>query len=352
MESRDQVVSVVIPAYNAAATLLDTLVSASSQTYPDMEIIVVDDGSTDDTSQIVRDFEIHDSRVRLISQANGGVARARNTGIAAASGTLIAPLDADDLWHPTKIEKQVAALTAAGPQAALCYSSFRRIDEAGNVLHSAGRATYEGWVFRRLLHVNFIGSGSSPLVRKDALRQIGGYDPSLRDQGHEGCEDYLMQLQIARRWQYACVPEFLVGYRRRANSMSAEFANMSGSYVLTYRKIREEASDTGRQIIDKMLCRYLSLFARTRLQRGRMREGLAAVRESFQVHPWLASLALANVSRESMRLLTRKMSASKVKEPTRKFESYASTEPDSQRTVAPKRQQVSQLQLCDTGPDG
>jgi glycosyltransferase involved in cell wall biosynthesis len=361
MDSVKPLVSVVIPAYNAARTLLETLRSASAQTYSNLEIIVVDDGSTDETCQIVRDFARHDSRVQLISQANGGVARARNTGIAAAAGELIAPLDADDLWHPTKIEKQVATLLAAGPQAALCYSPYRRIDEAGDVRHSSSCSACEGWVFHQHLHLNFVGNGSSPIIRKDVLVQFGGYDPSLRDEGHQGCEDYLLQLRIARRWQFACVPEYLVGYRRMSDSMSAEFANMVGSFVLAYRKIRQEASVAGRPTVDKMLCRYLIFLARARLKRGKILEGLNAVREAFQVHPGKASLAVANVSGDSLRLLTRKFQALKrkftaskeaAKTPRRKFESYSPTEVSGEPMVARSRRRVASLQLCDTGPDG
>src|SRR4051794_3877496 len=107
-------VTVVVPAHNAAATLRQTLASIAAQTYRDLEIVVVDDGSTDDTSAIAAEFAHLDRRVRLVSQANAGVAAARNKGIALARGEYVAPVDADDLWEPTKIEKQVGVMTARG----------------------------------------------------------------------------------------------------------------------------------------------------------------------------------------------------------------------------------------------
>src|SRR5439155_4413373 len=103
-------VTVVIAAFNAMAHIEETCLSALRQTYRSLEVIVVDDGSTDETSRIVQRLAASDSRVRLIRQQNRGVAAARNAGIAAASGEFIAPLDADDLWDSTKIERQVRRL--------------------------------------------------------------------------------------------------------------------------------------------------------------------------------------------------------------------------------------------------
>src|SRR5579883_3127014 len=105
---RDQpLISVVIPAYNAARTIGATLRSVIDQTYPNIEIIVVDDGSTDGTAAIVRSVLAGEPRLRFVAQGNAGVAAARNAGAALARGDFIAPVDADDLWHPTKLAKQM-----------------------------------------------------------------------------------------------------------------------------------------------------------------------------------------------------------------------------------------------------
>jgi glycosyltransferase involved in cell wall biosynthesis len=109
----EPLVSVIIPAFNSAATLGDTLASAAAQSHRALEIIVIDDGSTDATARIAADFCARHPRARLISQTNQGVAAARNRGIAEAKGEFVAPLDADDLWHKDKIARQVAAALAS-----------------------------------------------------------------------------------------------------------------------------------------------------------------------------------------------------------------------------------------------
>ena len=129
-------ISVVVPAFNASQTIRETLRTISQQTYRNLEVIVVDDGSTDNTAALVQEHSLHDPRFRLISQMNGGVASARNTGVHASSGEFIAFIDADDLWHPSKLEKQIAVLLSGGREMALVYCPFRSIDAAGKVLAS------------------------------------------------------------------------------------------------------------------------------------------------------------------------------------------------------------------------
>ena len=214
-------VSVIIPAYNAAATLPATLRAVIAQTYPHLEIIVVDDGSRDDTLAIAHSYAARDQRIRVISQANAGVAAARNAGIALSKGDYIAPLDADDLWHPQKIEKQVAAMTAADSHVALVYCWTQRIDEDGRILPGQTIVqTFEGNVVPQLAHFNIIGHASGPLMRREAVLEAGGYDTELRAQGGQGCEDHKLYLAIAGKHHFAVVKEILVGYRRTSQSMS------------------------------------------------------------------------------------------------------------------------------------
>ena len=112
MSSATPLVSVIIPAFNAGESLRETLESAARQSWQHLEIIIVDDGSTDQTARIAADFCAADERAKLISQSNHGVSAARNRGIAETRGAWIAPLDADDLWHPEKVERQLAAARA------------------------------------------------------------------------------------------------------------------------------------------------------------------------------------------------------------------------------------------------
>jgi glycosyltransferase involved in cell wall biosynthesis len=225
-------VSVVIPAFNAVATIDETLHSVRTQTYPHLEIIVVDDGSRDATREIVRRHATADPRIRLIEQANAGVAAARNRGIAAATGDYVAPVDADDLWRPQKIEKQMEALHRGGEAAALVYTWSARIDADSRVFDQSPGARHAGIVTREICCSNFIGNGSAVLMRKDAVLEAGGYDPSLRERMAEGVEDWLLYFRIATRHQFAVVPEHLTGYRYLPTSMSANFSKMLKGYDL------------------------------------------------------------------------------------------------------------------------
>ena len=112
-------VSVIIPAYNAQRFVRTTLLSARAQIYTDLEIIIVNDGSTDETADIVESMAKTDKRIRVVYQTNSGLAAARNRGIAEARGDYIAPLDADDLWHPQNIARQIEAIMGGGPRVAV-----------------------------------------------------------------------------------------------------------------------------------------------------------------------------------------------------------------------------------------
>lgn len=224
-------VSVVIAAYNAADFIEDTCRSAMRQTYSALEIIVVDDGSTDRTADLVETLAASDPRIRVIRQQNLGVAAARNRAIALAAGEFIAPLDADDVWDPTKIARQVMRLQEAGPRAGMAYCWWAWIDVNGAPLDRSPFWRVEGDVLDRLTEVNFTGSASVPLFRSACLDVVGGYDAGLRAKGAQGCEDWDLALRVAGRYQVVAVPAMLVGYRRRRDSMSAGCDTMWRSQV-------------------------------------------------------------------------------------------------------------------------
>src|SRR4051794_20063688 len=130
----DLLVSVIVPVHNGAEHLGVALESALMQTHQNLEIIAVDDGSTDSTLSILENYAARDARVRVFTQPNGGVARARNRAIAESRGEFIAPLDADDLWQPTKITRQLHRLIEAGDETGFVYSWWVWIDDSGAVL--------------------------------------------------------------------------------------------------------------------------------------------------------------------------------------------------------------------------
>ena len=232
-EAMQDLVSVVIPAYNAAAFIDETLASALNQTYRNLEVIVVDDGSSDNTAEIVAAVAARDSRVRLLRQPNRGVAAARNLGIEHSQGAFVAPLDADDLWSPDKIARQITAMHEAGPRVGMVYAWSLVIDVASRILPRSGTAYhYCGDVVPYLIMHNFIGNGSTPLLRRDAVLEMGGYDPSLKASGGEGAEDLMLYLNIAERYKVALVPAFLIGYRVGPFSMSNNAWQMNHGHDL------------------------------------------------------------------------------------------------------------------------
>lgn len=267
-------ISVVVPAYNAASTLAATLDSVLAQTYENIEVLVVDDGSTDATAGITRAWVRRDARVRLLEQPNGGVASARNHGLAAARGDYVAPIDADDLWHPTKLAKQMCVMLAGGPGMGLVYALFRAIDEQGVVLWTQTRFQCEGSVLARHVYANFVSNGSSLLLRKAAALAVGGYDVGLRAAAAQGCEDYLLQLQIAARYRFGCVPEYLVGYRQVAGSMSSNTTQMRRSHRLMLDRIRTVCPALPRRLFRWSLANYDMRLAGMLMRDGRIAQAL------------------------------------------------------------------------------
>ena len=214
-----------------------------------MEILIIDDGSTDGTGDIASEFCSTHQRARYLRKTNGGVASARNLGIAEAKGEWIAPLDADDLWHPTRIEKMIAAAQAAPERVGFVYCWQRVIDERGRIVASEKGWAFSGPAFLQLSYINAVGGGSGLLLERSALRKIGGYDESLHSRNAQGCEDVMVQLQVARNFPVAVVPEYLVGWRLHKANMSGDIERMSRSYKLVYRILVEQGAEIPRHVL-------------------------------------------------------------------------------------------------------
>jgi len=221
-----ETISVIVPTYNAEKTIDDTLLSVRQQTYQDLDIIIVDDGSTDGTGEKCLAHARADSRIRIVSQANGGVAAARNRGIAEARGNFVAPIDADDLWSPTKIARQVRGLRNSGPDVLLVYNWSAYIDDDGAIIKTGEQPGFFGDVGLMLSYGNFVGNGSTALMLKSAVEAVGGYDSSLRARKAQGCEDWSLFLRLADIGHFALIADFLTGYRQPLNAMSRDIAQM------------------------------------------------------------------------------------------------------------------------------
>jgi glycosyltransferase involved in cell wall biosynthesis len=246
----NDLVSVIIPAFNAGATLDETLRSARGQTHRNLEIIVVDDGSVDATAAIAETHAQADGRVRIIRQQNKGVSAARNLAIAASHGAFFAPLDADDLWRADKIEIQLRAMRESGAAFVYCWPAI--IDQSSRIVWLDSRSKAEGDVLRAIAARNIVANGSAPLMTRRSLEEAGGYDETLR-----GCEDYKLYFRIAERHTFALVREFLVAYRVRPDSISSNFDVM----------LAEHARCEAEFMIDHPECARLLRRNRTRLMR-------------------------------------------------------------------------------------
>jgi glycosyltransferase involved in cell wall biosynthesis len=219
-------VSVVIPAYNAEDFLSHTLTSILQQSYQNIEVIVVDDGSKDSTADIVKSFTQSDSRVTLLSQLNSGVSSARNLGIKHSQGELIAFIDADDIYYPQALEKLTHIMLQTDESIGVVYTWSAHIDDSGNLTAGCNCSLLDGEVYDELLNMNFIGNASAALVRRCCIDKVGGYDCEMLP----GCADWDFYLRLAEHYQFKVVPEFLIGYRKLATSMSRSCSAMEKSY--------------------------------------------------------------------------------------------------------------------------
>ncbi|MBO3460917.1 glycosyltransferase family 2 protein [Aetokthonos hydrillicola Thurmond2011] len=222
-------VSVIIPAYNAMNYLPETLESVLQQSFSDFEVLIIDDGSSDNIQEWVS--LITDPRVKLLTQKNQGLSGARNTGIHNSHSEYIAFLDADDLWEPTKLEKQVRCLEE-NPEVGLVYTWTALIDHKGI---STGRVFVnyaEGYVWKSLIEHNIVECGSVPMVRRCCFETEGVFDRNLRSY----VEDWDMWLRIAARYPLKLIKEPLVKYRQHSASASRNWEAMEQSFRIVIEK--------------------------------------------------------------------------------------------------------------------
>ncbi len=179
-------VSVIIPAYNAETFIKKTLESVLAQTYKNLEVLVVDDGSQDRTAEIVERVAQRDRRVILLRQSNAGVAAARNLAIQKSSGEYIAPIDADDVWFPKNLEKQVQCMLKVGPSVGLVYAWSVDIDEEDLTSGEFHASTIKGDVYTTLVCHNFLGNASASLMRRACFEKVGSYNCQLKKQNAQG----------------------------------------------------------------------------------------------------------------------------------------------------------------------
>ena len=207
----------IIPSFNAAKYITEAVDSVLAQTHKPLEIIVVDDGSSDNTKEVLKPF-IESRKIKYFYRENKGPGAARNRGIKESNGDLIAFLDSDDVWLPEKLEKQLKLFQ--NPETVLVYSDMEMLggDDSGKRFSKVFKIKrfYRGRVFNRLIEENFIPN-STVVVRKNTLQGIGGF---VEDRKFFSAEDYLCWLFLVRRGSVDFIDEALVLYRWHANNIS------------------------------------------------------------------------------------------------------------------------------------
>jgi len=244
------VISVILPVYNGELTIEETVKSVLNQSFLDFELIIIDDGSSDSTLDILAKFQ--DPRLKVFSYPNSGLSASRNRGIELARGEFISFIDADDLWTSGKLEAQINALREnTGADVSYSWTDF--IDESGNSLGYGIHHSANGYVFPNLLEFFFIGSGSNALIRKQVFEEVGDFDETLTS-----AEDWDMFLRLAARYHFAAVPKPQILYRITDYSMSRNVIRQERECLKVVE--RTFAHEPGKSLLHLKRVTYANLY--------------------------------------------------------------------------------------------
>jgi glycosyltransferase involved in cell wall biosynthesis len=285
----DEGVSVVLPTYNRAASIGRAVTSVLSQTHQHLELIVVDDGSTDETCQVVS--SIRDDRVRLIRHSqNLGPSAARNTGVAAASFPLIAFQDSDDSWRPEKLARQVRALCQAEPGVGVVFSQLALHEGLGKTRVVPKRLTSSDSevTTRSLLWANII-STQTAVVRRPVLDAVGGFDEELR-----ALVDWELWIRISQGFGFLMVGAPLVDVERSPVSITTdkELVTSARAYIIKKHEALFLATRDGKNLLSRQQRRVGTAY----IGLGHASLGRRFLRESLRTHPSLSSACFLVVS--------------------------------------------------------
>jgi teichuronic acid biosynthesis glycosyltransferase TuaG len=273
--------SVIIPVYNVGAYIEQTLASVFAQTYADFEVIVVDDGSTDDTAQRVKSFSHYES-LRYVYQANAGPAAARNTGLDLAQGELIAFLDSDDLWHPHKLEAHVQRMQRS-PKLGLSFNWFKVFyDRADGEQRSPWFAppSQETLNWQDFLLRNWTGTSSTVVLRTAALGSHR-FDARFRTG-----EDYQLWIAIAQDgWDIGFIPTPLSLYRKRSSSLTVDYLQIALDELFVMEQGVRVLDDQAKAAIDQAITRRQVDVAWAYVRDGQRDKAWPLLRHSYPAIP-------------------------------------------------------------------
>jgi glycosyltransferase involved in cell wall biosynthesis len=206
-------VSVIIPTYNSEDYINEAIKSVLSQTYKNYEIIIVDDGSSDNTATLLKKYQ---GRLKYFYQNNQGSAAARNLGLNNSSGEFIAFLDSDDVWFPEKLEKQVRIMKE-NPRLAFVFAAAYMVNESGEIVKCWDNKNEPTMDFKRLYEKNFICT-STVLLRRYCLERIGNFDENLKMS-----QDWDLWLRLAKKFEFKFICQPLINYRMHSNNITRRY---------------------------------------------------------------------------------------------------------------------------------
>jgi glycosyltransferase involved in cell wall biosynthesis len=261
-------VSVIIPTFNRANVISETIDSVLAQTYNDIEIIIVDDGSTDDTA---KKLSVYGNRIRIVYQENAGTSAARNRGIEVSKAKIIAFQDSDDLWKPTKLERQVSLLSRldSSVPCCLCNAIMQNLYGDGRELLSfdiSGISSHyqEGlWLnVTEVLASRSVLFNQTVAVRRQALEKVGGFDADLRT-----AEDYDLSLRLSLEGPWGFITEPLTIWRAGATNSLSKMAvqdqiRLKENEIKIFERMLARVKGTGQERLEHLLNRRLSEFRR------------------------------------------------------------------------------------------
>jgi len=276
MPKEDLKVSVIIPTYNRAHLVGRAIQSVLNQTFKDFELIVVDDSSTDNTDDIIKEFQKKDDRITYLKhEKNKGGSAARNTGIKAARGEYIAFQDSDDEWFPEKLGKQMRIFESASLEIGVVYTGFWRIENDRKIYIPASWVIQkEGKIYKELLKWNFVTT-QSILVRKVCFDRVGYFDENL-----PRLQDWELVIRLSKYYNFKCIDEPLLTSPFTPDSISANQDALIKAYELILEKHYEEFKE------DKgLLARHQGSIGSLLCQRGNLNQGRRYLLKAIKSHP-------------------------------------------------------------------
>ncbi|MEO0769314.1 MAG: glycosyltransferase, partial [Cyanobacteria bacterium J06649_4] len=236
-------ITAVIPAYNAAAFLSATIQSVVDQSYTNWELLVIDDGSTDETPDIVRRFSAQDSRIKLISKANGGVSSARNLGAKEASAELVAFLDADDRWLKDKLKVHVAYMRSH-PEVGISFARVELIDANGISTNKLTNNIVNQLSPQDFFYTNPTVTTSNMVIRKSLFAAFDGFDAAMQ---YNEDVDLLLRIALSgHKYSISAIDEVLVQYRLHTSGLSSTLLKMEEGWI----KLMEKAEKHDPKLVE------------------------------------------------------------------------------------------------------